>query len=252
VSEVELGAKAFCAIAAIGLVSGFASAWAFRRFSNALTLRRSLNGIVAHLFELQLFSAEPALVIRAQRDLLAANGRFLLAAARPSLVLLLPFALVFIGMHAVFGHAPLQVGRPTVVTLSCEPGETRRGTVELNAPPGIQVETTPLNVPRLGEISWRVRPSAAAKGSLDVRCDGRVIRKTISSSPALQWLSTRRAGSLGGFLLQPFELPFLDRCASGISVEYPRATILNHSWMLWFCMAICAGALGFAVVQRCM
>jgi hypothetical protein len=250
VKEVELGIRAFCAIVAIGTLSGLAGGWAFRRCSNPPRLRAAVNRILAHLFELHLFSDEPGLVLRAQRDLLAANGQFLLEVTRPSLILVLPFAVLLAGTDAIFGRAPLQIGKAAVVTLHGNPSQTTLLAAQLDAPRGMRVETPALKIPRLQEMSWRVRPFRATRGALQIRCNGRVITKSVSSSPGLQWLSDRRAGSVAGFLLHPLELPFADKSATWISLEYPGGTILNRSWMVWFFAACFAGALGFGALLR--
>jgi hypothetical protein len=249
-NDVELGWNAFWLVTGIGVLSGIGSGWAFRRFVNAAELRLALNHVVAHLLEMQLFSDEPGLLMRAQRRLIAANGRFLLQVIRPSLFLVAPFAIILIAADAIFGLAPLQPGRPALVTLNYKRGQMPPSQVELQAPRGIAVETPAVRVPRLRELSWRIRPAHASKGLLLVHCGETVLTKTVSSSPGLQWLSERRPGSLAGFLLRPVEPYFSDKIASGISVDYPSGIILNQSWILWFSLAFCVGALAFGVLMR--
>ena len=247
-NEVELGPKAFWILIAAGVLSGIVSWWAFRRWSDTAKLHKATNSIVARLFELRLFSDEPVLILRAQRSLLAANGELLRQLARPSLLLALPFIILLIGLDAIFGRAPLQPGRPAIVTLQYGP-VPRNGLpqAELDAPSGIQVETPPVRVPTTSQISWRVRPTRAALGKLQIHCDGRLLQKSISSASGLQWLSASRAGSATEFLLAPLELPFSDPVVKSISVRYPRATVFNLSWVVWFSMTSFAGALVSAI-----
>src|SRR5581483_8352135 len=89
----------------------------FRRWSDTRGLREASNRILAHLLEIQLFASEPVLIWKAQRDLIADNVRLLRALSRPVLVLLVPFAALFIGLEAFFGRAPLYPGQSTVVTV---------------------------------------------------------------------------------------------------------------------------------------
>ena len=72
-SEVDLGAIAFWLLLGTGAFCGILSAWVFRRFSNVERLREVSNQILAHLLEFRLFAYEPALILRAQRDLIGAN-----------------------------------------------------------------------------------------------------------------------------------------------------------------------------------
>ena len=251
-NEVELGPKAFWLLIGAGALSGVACWWAFRRWSDAGKLHTAVNRIVAHLFELRLFADEPALVMRAQRDLLAANGQLLRQVIPPSLLLVLPFAIFLAGMDAVFGRAPLQPDRPAIVTLECSDpgGGNKLPTVRLNAPPGIQVETPPVRVPIMSQISWRVRPVRAITGQLQFASNGLAIEKSVSSAPGLQWLSDKRAGSLVAFLLHPLELPFASPAVKSISIRYPPATVFHLNWLVWFSLASLGGAFAFGMAVR--
>jgi len=244
VNEIELGAKAFWLVVTAGAVSGIFSCWIFGRWSNISKLRAAGNRIFAHLLELRLFAAEPALVMRSQRDLIIANFEFLRFAAIPSLLLVVPFAIILVAMTAVFGYAPLQIGRPAVVTL--EYRSSRQSVLpaaQLFALDGILVETSPVRIPVVCQISWRVRPVRAVTGELRITCNGQSICKSISSSSGLQWLSDTRAGSLGLFLLHPLELPFSGSIVKTISVTYPSGTVFHLNWLTWFSIASLAGFL---------
>jgi hypothetical protein len=249
VNEIELGAKAFWLVVTAGALSGIVSYGVFRRASNTSKLRAARNRIVAHLLELRLFAAEPALVLRSQRDLMVANFEFLRVAAIPSLVLVVPFAIVLVAMNAFFGYAPLRIGKPAVVTLGyrCSPGIPA---AQLFAPDGILVETPPVRIPVACQISWRVCPIRAVTGELRVSCNGQSIRKSISSASGLTWLSDTRAGSLGLFLLHPLELPFSGSIVKTISVTYPSATVLGQNWLVWFSVASVGGFLVWALGRR--
>lgn len=241
---MELGARAFWLLLAAGGVSGWVSLWTFRRCSDRAKLRAAANRMLAHLLELRLFSAEPLLVMRAQWDLLAANAELLRRTIGPSLILFVPFAVLLIGMNALFGRGPLQPGRAALVTVQYNrlsmdglPG------ARLETPAGIQIETPPVRVPRLSQISWRVRPTRMIEGDLQIRCAKRIITKSISSRAGLQWLSDTRTRLGLGFILDPAELPFSDSDVNSISVQYPRATIFGWSWLAWFTLAFLASAL---------
>lgn len=250
-NEIELGAEAFWVLTGVGFFAGVVSVYVFRRWSDWQRLRTSFNRVVAHLFELRLFADEPALVLRAQRDLIQANARLLRDMAGPSLLLVLPFGLLLVGLDAMFARAPLQPGRAAVVTLQYE-GSHKRAALEaqLVAPDGVQVETPPVHVPADSQISWRVRPIRAAQGQLKVHCNDRVITKSISSVPGIQWLSDSRPGSVVDFLRHPLEFPFSGTSARYISVEYPRATVFDVSWIVWFSLALAAGGFAALVARR--
>jgi hypothetical protein len=244
VIEVELGAGAFWLLIVVGALSGAVSIWAFRKWSNAAKLRVAINRIVAHLMEFRLFADEPALIVRAQYNLLAANARFLKLLLLPSLLLLPFFVILLVGLDAVFDKAPLPVNRPAVVTVQfSEASSSPLPDVRLEVPAGMSVETEPVRIPVDSQISWRVRPKSRLAGELRVLYNGQAIAKNFSSGTGLQWLSERRSGSLTGFLRQPFEAPFAASTVKSISLRYPPATVFATNWLVWFSAGSILGAM---------
>ncbi len=227
---VELGGGAFLLVTFSAVVSGFLSAWSLKRFTDGPKLRSAINHIIAYLFELQLYSDEPALVLRAQRKLIAANGRFLWQMLRPSLILLAPFSVLLLVMECSFGWAPLQVDRPSVVTLH---GADVEQSWRLSPPDGFLLETMALRVPPEHEICWRVRPVTAARGLL----------KAISKQGELSTTIASGGGLVIG--LTPVHLS-----RSWIDIQYPEARIWNQSWALWFTVGCLAGALIYSITLR--
>jgi hypothetical protein len=114
---IDFGAKALWTLVPASSIATLAALAVFRRLSDAAQFRRSANRIVAHLYELRLFLDEPVLVFRAQRDLVRENLRLLRIVALPSAILVLPFGLLFVEMNAFYGHAPLVVDQPAIVTV---------------------------------------------------------------------------------------------------------------------------------------
>ncbi len=239
---MELGARAFWILIGAGALSGVISVWAFRRWSDSVELRAAWNRILAHLLEIQLFGSEPTLILKAQRDLMADNVRLLRALSRPMLVLLLPFAALFIALEACFGRAPLRPGQPTVVTVQCkrEAGNSMPE-LQLTGTADMRVETPAVRVPREGQISWRVRPVRSSEGELSIRCDGRIVTKSISANSGLDWLSERRSG-WAATLLHPFELPLKDPGIDWIEVDYPPAAVFQMHWLVWFLAGTLVGS----------
>jgi hypothetical protein len=153
--------------------------------------------------ELGLFLDSPALVFRAQRDLLRENLRLLRLTILPCVILAVLFALLYAPMNAIYGHAPLTVGEPSVVTVHMKMMEP----VELEAPEGIAVETPGVRILRDREISWRVRPRRSRVGDFKLHLENRVV-------------------TANSFLRDP--------AVEDIEIRYPRAAILGFSWQVWF------------------
>ncbi len=253
-AEVELGATPFWVLLMAGALSSLGSIWAFRQFGDVARLRTAANGMLAHLLEFRLFADEPLLILRAQRDLVIANARMLRAAAVPSLVLLLPYAMLLAVCDAYFGHAPLRPGEATVVTVRCagpstsEPDASALTALQLRTPVGMRVETPPVRVRSEKEVSWRVRPVVSSAGELELIDSRRAVSKTICAQPGLQWLSAERTRPIR-FFAHPLERPLTDAAFLSIRVEYPAATIFRVHWLVWFAAGSLAGAL-FTVLPR--
>src|SRR5580698_10562418 len=100
----------------VSLIYGLAAALVFHRFSDQVSIRQTINRMMAHVMEFRLFINSPALVLRAQRDLLRENFHLLRLILRPCALLALLFIILFPQLDAMYGHAPLAVGAPAVVT----------------------------------------------------------------------------------------------------------------------------------------
>jgi len=187
----------------ISAIYGVIAVLVFRRFADGASVRRSVNRILAHVMELGLFLDSPALVLGAQRDLLRENLRLLRLAMLPGVILAVLFALLYPPMNAIYGHAPLAVGEPSVVTVQMKVMEP----VELEAPEGIAVETPGVRILRDRQISWRVRPLRQSSGDWRFHIENRVVT--------------------ANFFLR-------DPAIQSIEIRYPRATILGFSWQVWF------------------
>ncbi|HML16458.1 MAG TPA: hypothetical protein VK419_05510, partial [Bryobacteraceae bacterium] len=168
--------------------------------------------------ELGLFFDEPALCLRAQRDLVRENLKLLRLIAVPCALLAIPFAIFFIALGSAFGQAPLVVGAPAVVTV-----QWTGPAPELDVPPGINVETPAVRIVSASEISWRIRPVRNVAGPLKMALAGRVSPEKIFA---------------GSGLVYAFPFP-----QSAVRIPYPRATILHLHWFLWYLLASAATTL---------
>jgi hypothetical protein len=167
----------------LSILYGIAAVLIFRRFTDKSALRRALNRILAHVMELGLFLDSPSLVFRAQRDLLRENFRLLRLTILPAAMLALLFALLYSPVNAIYGHAPLPVGEPAVVTIP-----TQDKIPQLNPPEGIALETPAVRVLHDHEISWRIRPLRPTSTDLKFRIDNRIATSIKIPYPERPWL----------------------------------------------------------------
>jgi hypothetical protein len=243
-NQVDLGAEALWSLGVVSALAGLAMVYVFRRWSDQRVLRATVNRMLAHLMEFRLFVDEPALVMRAQRDLFIENWHLLRLVARPSLILVIPSIILLGQMDACYGRAPLTIGHPAVVTIQLKnTGGIAKPEVVLKTPVAIRVETPGVRVARLNQISWRIRPSAPSSGKLRVIGPERAITKSIVAGQGVHYLSERRVSSLAAFLLHLNELPLRDASIASIEVLYPSATILHLHWLVWFLIISCGTAI---------
>jgi hypothetical protein len=200
-NEVDLGAGALWSLIPISILAGFATVFVFRRWTDAAAIRAVTNRMLAHMMEFRLFVDEPGLILRAQGDLFKENWRLLVLVLRPTLILVIPFAVLFAEMDAHYARAPLQLGRPAIVTVQFKSAD--HAGIVLKTPKGIEVETPGVHIPRLNQISWRIRPVSPFSGKIQV---------------------------IGGQI-------------AWIAILYPSATILGLYWLVWFVIISTAAAL---------
>jgi hypothetical protein len=205
----------------VSLIYGLAAALVFRRFSDHVSLRKTINRMMAHVMEFRLFINSPGLVLRAQRDLLRENFHLLRLMLLPCAILALVFIILFPQLDAMYGHAPLRVGEPAVVTARFD------GDAVLEAPAGIRIETPGVHILQDRQVGWRVRPLGRTAGQLKLRYYDRVLTRQIVA---------------GGGLIYGMKLPF---SSPAIEIPYPRTAVLGVNWMIWFFLISTAAAIGY-------
>jgi hypothetical protein len=210
----------------VSAIYGLVAALVFRRFSDEESVHNTLNRMVAHVMEFRFFLDSPALVLRAQRDLMRENLHLLRLMLLPCAILGLIFIILFPQMDAMYGHAPLRAGEQSIVTVQDSADHTR--SMVLEAPAGIAIETPAVRTAYDHEVSWRLRPLGRTSGELRIRSDGQMLKQQVVA---------------GRGLIYGWKLPFTH---PAIEIRYPRTTILGVSWMVWFFIISGAVATGFS------
>ena len=228
-TAVDLGVGALATLAAVSLLCGAAACTVFSRYSNQAALRRGMGRIVAYLLEFRLFLDEPALVLRAQWNLIVENWRLLGLLSKPSAIVTVPMLLVAALLEAFFGTAGMVPGRPALVTLESR-GWDAGNTPVLEAPRGIAVETPAVRAIVAHQVVWRIRPLRELSGVLRVRWGSRVFSRAVVAGAGLHYLPGRLMGSMAG------------GGRDWIAVTYPPATICGWDWLAWFVLFSAMGA----------
>jgi hypothetical protein len=145
----------------VASVYGSGGAYLFRRFTDPARARSAMNRLLAHVMELHLYAEEPRLVLRAQRDLLAANFHLLRLFVTPLVSLAILFALLAGTGYRWFDTGSLHAGTSAIARArSIDAG------LKLLTPNGIEVETPALRLPNEDTTLWRVRATTDRPGPL--------------------------------------------------------------------------------------
>jgi hypothetical protein len=165
-------------LTAIAALTGVALAWVWRRFSDQVRVAQAKRQIRARLYAMRLYADDPALVLRAQRQLLLWMARYLAPMVRPMAVAGLPLLILCVQLDTVYGHRRLALGESAIITAQLGghaglgmPDATLEGR-------GMMVETQGVRIPGRREIFWRVR-AGATTGSVILHVGGAAISKVV-------------------------------------------------------------------------
>jgi len=225
-------------LTAIAIAAGLAMGWTFRRLANADEAALARRKVRASLHAFRLYADEPALIFRAQKQLLYWNARYLAAIARPAAAMLAPAALLISGLDTVYGRLPLSPGEAAIVTAQF----SRAGGAGFPAPTlvgrGIAVETPCLRIPGARQFCWRIRAPGGASGSVVLLVGGAALAKAVRAGPPSGIVAERRVSSLLAWLRYPGEPLLPGRSVRWIAVSYPPVTVnvfgFGVPWLLWF------------------
>ena len=208
-------------LTAIAVVMGGALAWVWKRFANRKLIALAWRQMRAQLYAMRLYADDPALVFRAQWQLLRWIGRYLVQMLRPSVVAAVPLLVLCTQLDNIYGHRPLAPGESAIVTAQfngfAEPdmfGATLEGR-------GVVVETPGVHLPGRRQVCWRVRTVTTTPASLLLHLPGAVIAKTIQCGRGLRY-------------------PWIARLAGSPSIEVscPAAGVdifgFRVDWAVWF------------------
>src|SRR3954470_10030265 len=99
---------AFAALAAAGVFSAAAVLSSFARFSDQAKIRRVRRQMKASLYEMRLFIDEPRVLLRAQKQLIVSNIRYLGMMLRPIILIMAPMLFLMTMLDTVYGCRPLR------------------------------------------------------------------------------------------------------------------------------------------------
>ncbi|MCY3971737.1 MAG: hypothetical protein OXG74_17550 [Acidobacteria bacterium] len=256
-------------VSLVSLVSGIFALLVYRWTSNQEAIAAVKRRLFGHLLEVRLFNDDLRAVLRAQLRLLRENLTYLRLNLVPLLWMIVPFVLLIAQLQFHYGYGGLEVGERTLLTVdlvapNAEPSadgeQASRPGVDLEAPPGVAVETPGVWVPSLHQVAWRVRALDPGRHELVVRTGGEEFTKSVlvvDPDGGARWVRrspTRRRAAIVDQLLYPAE-PSLPRDGpvDRIDIRYPPASIsffglFDLHWLIAF--LILSIGLAFALRNR--
>lgn len=148
----------------VSAIMGIAALLAFRFASNAQAITRIKTRIAAYLLEMRIFSDDLRVLLVDPIKIMGLNTKYVAHAFGPFLLILPPMLLVVFQIESRYGLRPLEPGDQTTLTVACrtDTDVLAEGLV-LETSEGIVVETPPVRIPTLGEVSWRLRAAEAGE-----------------------------------------------------------------------------------------
>jgi hypothetical protein len=179
----------------IAAATGVALLWVWKRFSNQERIALAKRQTRAQLYAMRLYADDPALIFRAQRQLLLWTARYLAQMLRPTAVAIVPLLVLFLQLDNVYGHRPLAPGESAIATAQFSRGAdlgTLAATLEGR---GVVVETPAVRIPDRRQVCWRVRAVMADSGYLILHAGGSAIAKAVECGRGLVIPRMRWSGS---------------------------------------------------------
>ena len=224
----------------VSVLTGVLTTQVVKRTTDGAAVRRTRNRIHAHWLEFRLFFDEPALIWNAQTGMAREYAQLACLLLPSVLVLILPMAWLFLQLETLYGVRPLRPGEPAVVTAQLTRPIESRDRFDLQASPGIAVETAPVRIMHDRQVVWRIRPAAASRGTVALAVNGASLTKAVAAGDSTVVLSPRRSRSMLQFLLHPEEPRLPPGDVEWLEIRYSEA---SAAWLGWFLLISMISAL---------
>ena len=240
-------------LAIVSLIAAVVMLLVVRATSDQARVAAVKRALQASVFEIRLFNDDARAMMRALGDMLRHNLTYARLALVPILWMAVPFGLLLAQLQFHYGYEGLAVGQQSVVTARLKnlPASSRPP-ARLAAPPGIRVETSPVWIPSLHEVAWRVAAEKPGDYVLTVQIGGDAFTKDLRVSDAIVRRSPLRAdAALLNQLRYPAEPPLpAGARVESIAVAYPRRALSVFGYELHWLVVFFALSMIFAFALR--
>jgi hypothetical protein len=221
--------------AVAGALFGVATLLVIQRFSDQAAIRTAKARIRAHLYELRLFGDDPVLMLRANKNLLVWNFRYMRLALTPAAIIAIPAILAALQLDALYGKRSLYEGEAVVVSAQFK---TQPDDPVLVAPPSFRVESPSVRIPSLRQVSWRVRALDDSDGMLRLKVPREVVEVPIRAGSGLRYIGDTCTSSFLGLIREGCSIR--SDLAESIVIDYPAG---GSYWEPWFVLTWLAAML---------
>ncbi len=224
----------------LAILTGILTTLIVRGTTNQSALRAVIRKIQADLLEFRLYFDEPRLIWQAQMNLVRDNLRLCLLFLPATLLLAIPMLWLILQLDLVYGFRPLHVGETAVFTAKLIRPLNPADQLEARGLPGVKIDSPPIRIASDRQVVWRIRPDSEGRSAVDVKLNGRTVRKVIMTGDS-RLISPRRSTSLSDFLLHPEEPRLPEGDIAWLEVDYPRRNS-TIPWLVWFLIVSMAAA----------
>jgi len=227
-----------------GVVAGAALALAFRWAGQRQKTRELRRKLWAHVLELRLFGDDPSLAVTSLAHIIRINVT-LLCYALPPLLLAAPVVLLLLAqLNDFFTSTPLAQGRDAVLTVRFRGALPPSDSVRLETPSWIAIDAPPVHIPASREISWRIRPAAAALGICKITVSGETLDKEVDSRPGRRYSGRVRARGWLDAISHPAEERLPEGPVDRVWISPEPSTV---PWFDWFAATASLAAWLFSI-----
>ncbi|MEM7583168.1 MAG: hypothetical protein AAF560_07295 [Acidobacteriota bacterium] len=222
-------------LAVVSLVFGIAVLLVYKVTSNQEKLTAVKRRIHAGIFEIRLFNDSLRAIMRAMGGILRHNLTYLRLSAVPLLWMIAPLVLVIAQLQFHYGYQGLTPGDDALLKVQIAGDWTSDGAhprLDLEVPSGVAIDSGPVWIPSLGEMTWRISAEEWGNHQLTLVTDDGPLTKSLSVSNAVVRRSTHRlAPGFFNQLLYPAEDPIPGSSpVQSILLTYPAGNAGIEGW----------------------
>jgi len=226
----------------VSFATGIVMLLIFKATSDQAGIKTAKNKVRGHFLAIRLYRDDLGLMFGTVRNLLISNFLYLKKAFRPMLFLMIPVGIILLHLAGRYEKRPFQIGETTVLSLRLTENTSweQLKKVEIDVPDGIKLETLPVRIVQLSEISWRIRVEEQGEYWVAFKLADHVVKKKIVVNEILLPLDSKVTRSSFSTLLANTDESSLPESGPFLAIEmtYPKREFdmfgFELHWLLSF------------------